>query len=149
MSAVSLVDSAAKRFNAEMNSLLDKHVVVKTTNGQSFEGVLLGYETSRYSVVLRDARTPSGEVFPRLIIYGHQIAEIFLTEPPLDMEELAKRLEEVFPKMVRYMPEARMIVVMDRIRVTERGVEGTGPLADRVRSIFEKFVEEWRAKQKA
>ncbi|MBS7622009.1 Lsm family RNA-binding protein, partial [Candidatus Bathyarchaeota archaeon] len=66
-----------------------------------------------------------------------------------DMEEFARRLEEVFPKMVRYIPEARVITVLERIRVTERGVEGTGPIADRVRSIFDKFVEEWKEKQKA
>jgi small nuclear ribonucleoprotein (snRNP)-like protein len=149
VSLVSFVDTAARRFNAELSSMLDKHVVVRTSDGQSFEGVLLGYETSRYSVVLKDARTPGGEVYPRLIIYGQVIAEIRLTEPPLDMEELARRLEEVFPKMVRYVPEARVITIMDRIRVTERGVEGTGPLADRVRSIFERFVEEWKAKHKA
>ncbi len=146
---MAFVDSATRRFTAEFSSLVDKHVVVRTTNGQSFEGVLLGYETSSYSVVLKDARTPSGEVFPRLIIYGHAIAEIRLTEPPLDMEELAKRLEELFPKMVKYAPEARVITIMDRIRVTERGVEGSGPLAERVRSIYEKFVEEWRAKHRA
>lgn len=145
---MAFVDTATRRFTSEFSSLLDKHVVVRTTNGQSFEGVLLGYETSGYSVVLKDARTSSGEVYPRLIIYGHAIAEIRLTEPPLDMEELAKRLEEIFPKMIKYFPEARVITVMDRIRVTERGVEGTGPLADRVKSIYEKFVEEWRAKHK-
>ncbi|MEM0226721.1 MAG: Lsm family RNA-binding protein [Thermofilaceae archaeon] len=142
------VDTATRRFTSELSSLLDKHVVVRTTDGQSFEGTLLGYETSRYNIVLKDARAPSGETYPRLIIYGHAIAEIRLTEPPLDMEELARRLEEIFPKMVKYVPEARVITVMDRIRVTDKGVEGTGPLADRVRSIFEKFVEEWRAKHK-
>lgn len=123
-------------------------MVVRTVSGQSFEGTLLGYETSRYNVVLKDARAPSGEVYPRLIIYGHAIAEIRLTEPPLDMEELARRLEEVFPKMIRYVSEARVITVMDRIRVTEKGVEGSGPLAERVKSIYEKFVEEWRTKHR-
>jgi len=142
-------DTATRRFASELSSLLDKHVVVRTSDGQSFEGTLIGYESSRYHIVLKDARTPGGEVYPRLIIYGHAIAEIMLTEPPLDMEELARRLEEAFPKMVRYIPEARVITVMERIRVTEKGVEGTGPLADRVRSIYEKFVEEWRAKHRA
>ena len=141
-------DSAARRFNAEMSSLLDKHVIVKTVAGEKYEGVLLGYETSRYSVVLGDVRDPSGEVYPRVVLYGHVISEIRLTEAPLDMGELARRLEEVFPKMVKYMPEARLILVMDRIRVTERGVEGSGPIAERVRTIYERFVEEWRSKHR-
>ena len=143
------VDVALRRFNAELNSLVDKHVVVKTVSGDSYEGVLLGYETSRFNVILRDARTPKGETFPRLVIYGHIIAEIRLTEAPLDMEELARRLEEAFPKMVRYIPEARVITVMERIRVTEKGVEGAGPIAERVRTIYERFVEEWKEKHKA
>ena len=146
---MSYYDSAARRFSAEMSSLLDKHVIVKTVSGDRFEGVLLGYETSRYSVVLGDVRDSSGEVYPRIVVYGHAISEIRLTEAPMDMGELARRLEEVFPKMVRYMPEARLILVMDRIRVTERGVEGSGPIAERVRSIYERFVEEWRSRQKA
>ena len=86
------VDVALRRFNAELNSLVDKHVVVKTVSGDSYEGVLLGYETSRFNVILRDARTPKGETFPRLVIYGHIIAEIRLTEAPLDMEELSRKL---------------------------------------------------------
>ncbi len=146
---MAVVDTALRRFNAELSSLVDKHVIVKTVSGESYEGVLLGYETSRYNIILKDARTSSGETYPRLIVYGHVIADVRLTEPPLDMEEFARRLEEVFPKMVRYIPEARVITVLERIRVTERGVEGTGPIADRVRSIFDKFVEEWKEKQKA
>lgn len=145
---MSFVDAAFRRFNAELSSLLDKHITVRTVNGQVFDGTLLGYETSRYSIVLKDARGPSGDIYPRLIIYGHSIAEIMLTEPPLDMEELAKRLEEVFPKMVKFMPDARVITIMDRIRVTEKGVEGTGPVAERVKVIYERFVEEWRSRHR-
>ena len=51
--------------------------------------------------------------------------------------------------MVRYIPEARVITVMERIRVTEKGVEGAGPIAERVRTIYERFVEEWKEKHKA
>ncbi|MEM1508534.1 MAG: Lsm family RNA-binding protein [Thermofilaceae archaeon] len=145
---MAVVDTALRRFNAEFSSLVDKHVVVRTVNGDSYEGILLGYETSRYNIILRDARTSKGETYPRLIVYGHVIVDVRLTEAPLDMEELARRLEEVFPKMIKYIPEARVITVLERIRVTERGVEGTGPIAERVRSIFDKFVEEWKEKQK-
>lgn len=142
------VDTASRRFNSEFSALLDKHVAIRMTNGQSVEGTLLGYESSRYSIILGNAKVPSGEAYPRLVIYGHVIAEIRLTEPPLDVEELAKRLEEAFPKMVKYYPEARLITVMDRVRVTERGVEGTGPIAERVKAFFERFLEEWKARHK-
>jgi len=144
---MSYYDSATRRFGVEMGSLLDKHVVVRTVDGGTFEGTLVGYESTNYNIILKDARLSTGESYPIIVIYGRVISDIRLTEEPLDMAELARRLEEVFPKMVRYLPEARLIIVMDRIRITEKGVEGSGPIADRVRAIYEKFVEEWRSRQ--
>jgi hypothetical protein len=45
--------------------------------------------------------------------------------------------------MVRVMDDAGVIVVMDRIRVTEKGiVEGAGPAAERVQKVFEEFIRE-------
>ncbi|GAF69981.1 unnamed protein product, partial [marine sediment metagenome] len=39
--------------------------------------------------------------------------------------------------------DAGVIVVMDKIRVNESGViEGSGPAADRVRDIHQRFVNE-------
>jgi len=146
---MSYYDSATRRFGVEMSSLLDKHVVVKTVNGGVFEGTLIGYESSHYNLILKNARLSSGESYPLVVIYGSVVSDIRLTEAPLDMGELARRLEDVFPKMVRFLPEAKLIVVMDRIRVTEKGVEGSGPIAERVRSIYERFVEEWRSKQES
>jgi len=44
---------------------------------------------------------------------------------------------------VRFYPEAGVIVVMDKIRVDETGViEGSGPAAERVQSIYERFIKE-------
>ncbi len=141
------VDVGARRFSAELSTFLDKRVVVRTAK-RTYTGTLLGYSTSNYSVVLSDAEDDQGNYYPRVVIYGHAISEILLTEEPLDMEELAKRLEQVFPRMVKYYPEAKLITVMERVRVTEKGVEGTGPIAERVRTIYQKFVEEWRERRK-
>ncbi|MEM3018755.1 MAG: Lsm family RNA-binding protein, partial [Candidatus Bathyarchaeia archaeon] len=59
---------------------------------------------------------------------------------------LAERLERVFPKLVRLYEEQGVIVVMDRIRVTEKGViEGSGPAAERVQRIYEEFMRETKA----
>jgi len=45
--------------------------------------------------------------------------------------------------MVRPYHEAGIIVVMDKIRVNETGViEGSGPAADRVRNIYQRFLSE-------
>jgi hypothetical protein len=64
-------------------------------------------------------------------------------EAGIDMQKLAERLNRVFPNMVRYIKEADVILVMDRIRVTRSGVvEGSGPAAERVQKVFEEFIKE-------
>ena len=51
--------------------------------------------------------------------------------------------------MVKYYEEARVIVVANRVKVTEEGVvEGTGPIAERVRKIYEEYVAEKGLKRK-
>jgi hypothetical protein len=45
--------------------------------------------------------------------------------------------------MVQYYSEAGILVVMGKIRLNEMGIiEGTGPAADRVRDIYNRFISE-------
>jgi len=56
---------------------------------------------------------------------------------------LGERLERVFPRMVRVMDNAGVIVVMDRIRLNEKGIiEGSGPAAERVQRVVDEFIRE-------
>jgi len=142
---LSFVDVPSRRFAAEFSAMIDKMVGVRTVEGREYVGKLVGYDSSTLSLVLPDAKDSEGKEYPRLILYGRVVSEVFLVEAPLDLEELARKLEERFPKMVKYYPEARVIVVMDKIRVTERGVEGAGPIAQRVKDIFEEFVAKKRS----
>ncbi|OYT31178.1 MAG: small nuclear ribonucleoprotein (Sm) [Thermoprotei archaeon] len=145
---MSYLDLGSRRFGTEFSSLINKRIIVNTLTQKTFTGILLGYSTSDHSLVLSDVDDQEGNRYSRVILYGHAISEIFLVEEPLDLEELARRLEEVFPKMIKYYPEAKLITVMDRVRVTDKGVEGTGPIAERVKNVYKKFVEEWSRKEK-
>jgi len=144
---LSIIDIPSRRFTAEFSAMVDKLVAVRTRDGREYSGKLVGYESTNYSIVLSDAKDSAGNEYSRIILYGDVISEIFLIEEPLDLGELARRLEERFPKMVKYYPESRVIVVMDRIRVTERGVEGSGPVAERVKDIFDDFIAKAKAKK--
>jgi len=45
--------------------------------------------------------------------------------------------------MVKLYEDAGVIVVMDKIRVSERGiVEGSGPAAERVKRVYDEFIKE-------
>ncbi|RLI92380.1 MAG: small nuclear ribonucleoprotein (Sm) [Candidatus Altiarchaeales archaeon] len=136
-----MILTPSKRYNSEMASLLNKVISVRTINGRTFTGTLLGYDTNQ-DVVLKEAEDDKGEKYARVFIMKHVISEIYTKVPPLDLEGFAKRLEKVFPRMVKYYPEARAIMVMDRIRITDEGVEGTGPMAERIKKLFEEFRKE-------
>jgi len=134
---------AGRRFFEELVGVVQKNVRVEDIKGNAYEGTLIGYDSNTLSLCLGEVRSDKGEKTHRMFLYSHSIAKISVLERPFNLEGLVQRLERVFPKMVRLYPEAAVIVVMDKIRVTEKGViEGTGPAAERVQSIYELFVKE-------
>jgi len=134
---------AGRRFFEEFAQLVNKSIQVTDSAGKVVEGTLLGYEVNSLSLVLGDAKGDKGTKIHRLFIYGPTIARVAASERPFNLEGLVERLERVFPNMVKLYPDAGVIVVMDKIRVAERGViEGSGPAADRVRDIYMRFVSE-------
>ncbi len=130
---------ASRRFTLELMNMINRRVKVVTTMGTVYEGVLLGVDND-LNIVLADVSTSRQEKYPRVVLLRHAICEIALLEERLDLRELAKLLEKYFPGMVKYVEEANIILVGDRIRVTEAGVEGSGPLAKRVKEIFDQFM---------
>ena len=134
---------AGRRFFEELGQLMNKVVQVENSKGKLLEGTLLGYDASSMSICLGDVKGAKGIRIHRVFLYGSTIAKVSASERPFNLEGLAERIERVFPNMVRLYSDAGIIVVMDKIRVNEGGiVEGTGPAADRVRDIYERFVRE-------
>ncbi len=134
---------ASKRFSDEFSSLLDKLVRVNLVTGGSLEGRLSAYNPTDYSLWLSDVRDVSGKLLPKIFISGRSIMSIEVVEAGPRLEKLAEKLNKVFPNMVRYIREADVILVMDRIRVTRDGVvEGSGPAAERVQKVYEEWLTE-------
>jgi len=134
---------ASRRFFEELGQLISKPVQVEDTTGKRWEGDLLGYDSNSMSICLGDVKGEKGTKIHRVFLTGSTVAKIMAAEQPFNLEGLAERLERVFPNMVRIYQDAGVIVVMDKIRLNESGIiEGTGPAADRVRDIYERFVNE-------
>ena len=134
---------AGRRFFEELGQLINKVVKVEEAKGKVLEGTLLGYDGNSMSVCLGDVRGEGGTKIHRVFVYGSNIAKVSASERPFNLEGLAERIERVFPNMVRLYADAGIIVVMDKIRVDEGGVvEGSGPAAERVRDVYERFVSE-------
>ncbi|MEM1921930.1 MAG: Lsm family RNA-binding protein [Desulfurococcaceae archaeon] len=48
--------------------------------------------------------------------------------------------------LVQIIPEAQAVVVQGRYKVTEKGVEGSGPIVDRLYQFYTKYIEERKKK---
>jgi small nuclear ribonucleoprotein (snRNP)-like protein len=134
---------AERRYVNEVASLVDRNVMVITTDNKTYSGTLLGVNPENLSLVLGNAKDPEGKLIPRIVIGGGTIAQILSVEKAFDLGGLAERLERVFPRMVKLYEKEGFIWVMDRVKVTEQGVtEGSGPAAERVQKVYSQFISE-------
>ncbi|MCW3994258.1 MAG: Lsm family RNA-binding protein [Candidatus Bathyarchaeota archaeon] len=134
---------AQRKFFTEVAGLVDSSVVVVTTTGKTYGGTLVGVNPDSLSLCLADVKDEKGNVLHRVFLNGSVVAEILSVEKPFDLKALSERLEKVFPTMVRLYEDNGFIWVMDKVKVTEKGVvDGSGPAAERVQSVYEHFISE-------
>jgi small nuclear ribonucleoprotein (snRNP)-like protein len=140
--------SVAKRnFVGEIGMLLDKTVMVITTDGKKITGTLSGIDPDTLSLSLSDAKDEQGTTTHKIFLNGSILAQIYTIEKPFDLKALSERLEKVFPTMVKLYEDKGFIWVMEKIKVTEKGViEGSGPIAERVNRVYSLFTKEAAAK---
>ncbi|MCR6623361.1 MAG: Lsm family RNA-binding protein [Candidatus Verstraetearchaeota archaeon] len=137
------VTPSMTRYLKELASLLDKNVSVRTIHSKKFRGKLVGYDPSSLNIILSNAKDEENNNYARILIRGEVISEIIREEEPFDLKGLAQRLEKLFPNNVTLLEDAGVIIVMDKVRVTEDGViEGSGVIAEKVKKIYEQFVQE-------
>ena len=138
---------AQRRYFTEVSALADRHVIVSTTLNKTFSGMLIGINPDNLSLCLADAKDEEGKVLHRVFLNGTVVAQILSVEKPFDLKALADRLEKVFPTMVKLYEDKGFIWVMDKVKVTEKGVvEGSGPAAERVQKVYEQFIGETKGK---
>jgi small nuclear ribonucleoprotein (snRNP)-like protein len=134
---------AKRKFFGEIAALLDKMVMAITTDGKKYSGTLAGIDPETLSLCLSEAKDDKGTYLHRVFLNGSIITQIFTVEKPFDLKALSERLEKVFPTMVRLYEDKGFIWVMDKVKVTEKGVvEGAGPAAERVQKVYDLFIKE-------
>jgi len=138
---------AQRKFFTEITAMVDKDVIVSTTTGKTYSGTLVGVNPDTLSLVLAEAKDEKGKTLHRVFLNGNVVAHILSVEKPFDLRALANRLEKVFPTMVKLYEDKGFIWVMDKVKVTEKGVvEGSGPAAERVQKVYEQFISEVKGK---
>ncbi len=134
---------AQRKYFTEVAALAEKTVAVVTTTGKTFNGTLIGINPDNLSLVLADVKDESGNLSHRMFLNGNVVAQVSSAEKPFDLKALSQRLEKVFPTMVKLYEDKGFIWVMDKVKLTEKGVvEGAGPAADRVQRVYDQFMSE-------
>lgn len=130
-----------RKFYEEILQFVGKKVSIETSYDKNYSGTLSAID-ERLDIVLENVE---GQGILRIIINGSFVKEIKLLEKPFDLKGLADRLSRVFPGLVKIREDVKAIIVMDKIKVTEYGIEeGSGLAADRVKSIYEEFMREFK-----
>jgi small nuclear ribonucleoprotein (snRNP)-like protein len=130
-----------RKFGEETLQFLGKKVSIETSDNKVYSGTLAGID-EKLDVVLDNVEAHG---IMKLILNGSFVREVRLMEKPFDFKALADRFTRVFPGLVKIRDDIGAIIIMDRIKVTQSGVEeGTGPTADRVRQIYDDFMKETR-----
>lgn len=138
---------AQRKFFSEITALADKNVVVITAAGKKLSGILIGINPDTMSLCLAEAKDEEARILHRVFLNGNNVAQILAVEKPFDLKALAGRLEKVFPTMIKLYEDKGFIWVMDKVKVTEKGViEGSGPAAERVEKVFALFMSEAKGK---
>jgi small nuclear ribonucleoprotein (snRNP)-like protein len=131
-----------RRFGEELNAFVGKHVSVTTGDGKEYAGTLMGIDEN-LSIIL-DKVTGAGENVFKVMVNGSNVREIKLTGKPYDFKALGERLNRSFPGLVSVREDLGVIIVMDKIKVTDKGVEGTGLAADKARTIYDEYMREMK-----
>lgn len=128
--------------DAELKKMIGKNVSVETSDGSLYTGVLEAFDPASLALVLSNAEKDKGQKYFRVVLGGAYIRAILLPKAFVELRKLAERLERIFPNMVKYNEEAGVVIVLDKVRVDERGViEGTGMVAERVQKVYEEFMK--------
>jgi len=141
---------ASRRFASELSNLLDKKIRVLLVDGKVYEGVLNGFDHQTLSLLLNDAVDDKGRRYPKVIIRGDRVSEILILEIPLfdpeDFKNYIIREMKLPEHLIQVVPEAKAVIVQGRYKVSESGVEGSGPTAEKLYQYYTKYIEERRKK---
>jgi small nuclear ribonucleoprotein (snRNP)-like protein len=129
----------SRKFAEESIQFLGKKVSIETSDNKTYSGVLVGL-SEKFDLILNNVDSPN---IQKLMVNGLFVKEIKLLERPFDLRTLADRLSRIFPGLVKIRDDIGAIIVMDKIKVTEFGLEeGSGLAASRVKAIYDEFIKE-------
>jgi len=106
-------------------------------------GRLAGVGTINNSICLENAQDDKRNKFSRIFLHGAKWISFTIEGEPFPMEALATRLRKVLPDEAIDISEDNTIHVLGgKVIISESGVEGRGPTAERIKKVYDAFVSE-------
>ncbi len=141
---MALAAEASRRFTSKLNTLLDKKVIVRLSNGRTYKGRLSGIDMNSLSLLLEAAEDQAGGQWPTVVVYGSSITEILVEEEAVFV---AREFADFLAKhggigwhLMRVYDDINVLEVTKSVRVTKDGVEGSGPLAQKVYTLYKEYL---------
>ncbi|MFP3234414.1 MAG: Lsm family RNA-binding protein [Sulfolobaceae archaeon] len=136
---------SSRRVSGDLNTLIDKTIIVKLSNNKTYTGVLSSFELSPFMISLTNAKDNENNTYYKVIINGSLITEILVKNAPIfdprEFAELVAKELNIRSADIKVYEEAGIVTILDKIKVSENGVEGSGPLAQKVYDIYNSYVE--------
>lgn len=142
-------------YTRELRSFIGKRVIVEMLpQGNKSENTIYTGKLAAIApegegfVILRDVLQKidgnTKNKYHKIFLSSRLVGTIVIEETPFDLPGLSIELEKTFrrPGDVKLYEDSGLLVVLERVKVTEKGVEGSGPVADRVQAIYSRFVQE-------
>jgi small nuclear ribonucleoprotein (snRNP)-like protein len=129
-----------RQYNTELGMLVDKIVKVYLDKDKFFVGQLKGISEDS-NLILINAKNEKNKAFPKLFIRSNFYNFVSLEEEPFPMLALSERIATIFTKgHVDFIEDQNIISILSgKIVVSEEGVKGSGPSAERVKKIYDQF----------
>lgn len=135
---------AARRYMSRLVSLIDKNITVRLKNGRTYKGKLVGFEPNTLNIALEGVADEEGNSWPLVIVKGDVVGEILIEKEAIfDAKEFAEFIVKhggIPHHQVRVYEDINVVEVARSVRVTKDGVEGAGPLAFRLNSLFREYL---------
>jgi len=141
---MAFASDATRRYMAKLTNLLDKTVMVRLSDGRTYRGKLSGFDPNTLNIVLEGAVDRDNKSWPIVIVRGPSISEILVEKEAIfDAKEFAEfivRFGGIPHHQVRVFEDINVVEVARSVKITKDGVEGAGPLAFKLNSLFREYL---------
>ena len=135
--------TAEREFNKQIATALNSMIKVILEfeyPTHYYVGRFVGIDLS-HTICLDNTRNEKKRKLGKVFIQGNKWVSFVIEGEPFPMDDLAMRLRKVLPGESIQIGENNSISVLGgKIIITEKGVEGRGPTADRIQKVYDAFI---------